>query len=161
VLGGNALRYDPTNEPGIHAPWLYNALGKPWKTQETVRQVVDTAYGIGPGGLPGNDDLGTMSAWYVFAAIGVFPQVPGRAELLLGSPVFTRVELTRSSGVKMIINANGAEKYVRGVKLDGRTRAQSWLPESFTQRGGTVTFTTGPTANTSWATSPAAWPRDF
>jgi putative alpha-1,2-mannosidase len=77
VLGGDALRYDPTNEPGIHAPWLYNGLGQPWKTQETVRQIVDTAYGTGPAGLPGNDDLGTMSAWYVFAAIGMFPQTPG------------------------------------------------------------------------------------
>jgi hypothetical protein len=76
VLGGNALRYDPTNEPGIHAPWLYDGLGRPWQTQETVRQIVDTAYGTGPAGLPGNDDLGTMSAWYVFAAMGFFPQ-PG------------------------------------------------------------------------------------
>lgn len=49
VLGGNLLRYDPTNEPGIHAPWLYNGLGQPWKTQETVRRIVDTAYGVGPG----------------------------------------------------------------------------------------------------------------
>jgi predicted alpha-1,2-mannosidase len=44
--------FDPTNEPGIHAPWLYNALGKLWKTQETVRRLVDTVYGTGPGGLP-------------------------------------------------------------------------------------------------------------
>ena len=54
---------------------------------QAVRQIVDTAYGVGPSGLPGNDDLGTMSAWYVFAAVGLFPQVPGRAEVLLGSPV--------------------------------------------------------------------------
>ncbi|MFB9579891.1 glycoside hydrolase domain-containing protein, partial [Streptomyces yanii] len=88
VRGGDALRYDPTNEPGIHAPWLYNALGKPWKTQETVRQILDTVYGTGPAGLPGNDDLGTMSAWYVFAALGIYPKAPGSADLLLGTPVF-------------------------------------------------------------------------
>jgi predicted alpha-1,2-mannosidase len=114
VLGGNALRYDPTNEPGIHAPWLYNGLGQPWKTQETVRRIVDTAYGTGPSGLPGNDDLGTMSAWYVFAAMGVFPQVPGRAELLLGSPVFTRVELVRGNDVRLTINATTTDPYVQG-----------------------------------------------
>ncbi|MER7282499.1 GH92 family glycosyl hydrolase [Dactylosporangium sp. NPDC000244] len=77
VKGGNALRYDPGNEPGLHAPWLYNAFGQPAKTQATTREIVDTVYGTGPSGLPGNDDLGTMSAWYVFAAIGVFPRSSG------------------------------------------------------------------------------------
>ncbi|MGX6600577.1 GH92 family glycosyl hydrolase [Micromonosporaceae bacterium Da 78-11] len=160
VLGGNALRYDPTNEPGIHAPWLYNALGQPWKTQATVRQIVDTAYGVGPAGLPGNDDLGTMSAWYVFAAMGVFPQTPGRAELLLGSPVFTRVVVDRANGVRLSITATGTDAYVQGVTLNGANLRRSWLPESFVQRGGTVTVTTGPTANTGWATGPTDLPRD-
>ncbi len=98
VTGGDPTKFDPTNEPDIHTPWMYNALGKPWKTQETVRQVVDDAYTTGPSGLPGNDDLGTMSAWYVFASIGLFPQTPGRAEMLVGSPTFTTVDIRRSSG---------------------------------------------------------------
>jgi predicted alpha-1,2-mannosidase len=160
VLGGNALRYDPTNEPGIHAPWLYNGLGQPWKTQETVRQIVDTAYGTGPAGLPGNDDLGTMSAWYAFAAIGVFPQVPGRAELLVGSPVFTRVVIDRSNGVRLTVNADTTEKYVQGVKLNGSTLRRSWLPESFLLGGGTVSFTSGSTPNKTWATAPNDLPKD-
>ena len=154
VLGGDALRYDPTNEPGIHAPWLYNGLGQPWKTQETVRRIVDTAYGTGPAGLPGNDDLGTMSAWYVFAAMGIFPQVPGRAEMLLGSPVFTHVTLVRGNGVRLTINADTTDTYVQSVRFNGAARTQSWLPESFVQRGGTVDFTLGTTANTSWGSAP-------
>jgi predicted alpha-1,2-mannosidase len=160
VLGGSALRYDPTNEPDIHAPWLYNGLGQPWKTQATVRQIVDTAYGVGPSGLPGNDDLGTMSAWYVFAAIGMFPQTPGRAEMLLGSPIFTRVVIDRSNGVRLAVNANSTDAYVQGVKLDNRQLRKSWLPESFLQHGGTVTFTLGTAANTTWATAPADLPQD-
>ncbi|GIE89965.1 GH92 family glycosyl hydrolase [Actinoplanes regularis] len=160
VLGGNALRYDPTNEPGIHAPWLYNGLGQPWKTQETVRQIVDTAYGTGPAGLPGNDDLGTMSAWYVFAAIGLFPQVPGRAELLLGSPVFTRIELLRSNGVRLTVTADTTDKYVQSAELNGKNLSRSWLPESFVQRGGTVAFTLGTAPNRTWATAAADLPRD-
>ncbi|WP_412743585.1 GH92 family glycosyl hydrolase [Krasilnikovia sp. MM14-A1004] len=160
VLGGNALRYDPTNEPGIHAPWLYNGLGQPWKTQATVRRIVDTAYGTGPAGLPGNDDLGTMSAWYVFAAIGLFPQVPGRAELLLGSPVFTRVEIDRGNGVRLTVTATGTDTYVQGVQLDGAALSRSWLPESFVQRGGTVAFALGTTPNQTWATAEADLPRD-
>ena len=160
LLGGNALRYDPTNEPGIHAPWLYNGLGQPWKTQETVRQIVDTAYGTGPAGLPGNDDLGTMSAWYAFAAIGLFPQVPGRAEMLLSSPVFTRVVIDRSNGVRLTVNAAGTDTYLRSVKLNGSVLRRSWLPESFVQRGGTVTVTSGTTPDKTWATAPADLPRD-
>jgi predicted alpha-1,2-mannosidase len=160
VLGGNALRYDPTNEPGIHAPWLYAGLAQPWKTQATVRQVVDTAYGVGPSGLPGNDDLGTMSAWYVFAAMGFFPQTPGRAEMLLGSPIFNRVVLTRSNGVRLTINADTTETYVRKVTYNGGTLGKSWLPESFAQRGGTVSFTLGATPNPSWAVRNADLPVD-
>jgi predicted alpha-1,2-mannosidase len=160
VLGGNALRYDPTNEPGIHVPWLYNGLGQPWKTQETVRQIVDTAYGTGPAGLPGNDDLGTMSAWYAFAAIGLFPQVPGRAELLVGSPVFPRVVIDRSNGVRLTVNADTTEKYVQGVKLNGSTLRRSWLPESFLLRGGTLGFTLGTTPNRTWATAVSDLPKD-
>ncbi|MCY1139575.1 GH92 family glycosyl hydrolase [Actinoplanes sp. Pm04-4] len=160
VLGGNALRYDPTNEPGIHAPWLYNGLGQPWKTQETVRQIVDTAYGVGPGGLPGNDDLGTMSAWYVFAAIGLFPQTPGRAELLLGSPVFPRAIVERSTNVRLTINANTTDKYVQSARLNGARLTRSWLPESFTLTGGTLDFTLGTTPNTTWATATADLPKD-
>jgi predicted alpha-1,2-mannosidase len=160
VTGGSALRYDPTNEPDIHVPWIYNGLAQPWKTQATVRQIVDTAYGVGPSGLPGNDDLGTMSAWYVFAAIGMFPQSPGRAEMLLGSPIFTRVVLNRSNGVRLTINANTTDTYVQSVKLDNRQLKKSWLPESFVQRGGTVNFTLGSTANTTWATAAADLPQD-
>jgi hypothetical protein len=164
VGGGSALRYDPTNEPGLHAPWLYNALGQPWKTQATVREIVDTVYGTGPSGLPGNDDLGTMSAWYVFGAIGIFPQVAGRAELLLASPLFPTVHIERDNGVDLVINApdtSDTNQYVQSVRLDGRPYAKSWLPESFIRGGGTVTVGLGPVANVHWGTAPDQLPRDL
>jgi putative alpha-1,2-mannosidase len=163
VGGGSALRYDPTNEPGIHAPWMYNALGQPWKTQATVRQIVDTVYGTGPAGLPGNDDLGTMSAWYVFAAIGMFPQVVGRAELLLASPVFSTVVIERAGGVRMVVRARSAgagDTYIRGVRVDGVATNRSWLPESFVRRGGVVSFTLAGQPDTSWGTAPRDLPVD-
>jgi predicted alpha-1,2-mannosidase len=161
VLGGNALRYDPTNEPGIHIPWMYNGLGAPAKTQATVRQIVDTAYGTGPSGLPGNDDLGTMSSWYVFAAIGMFPQTPGRAEMLLSSPIFPRVVIDRSNGVRLMVNATGAsDAYVKGVRVNGSRSSRSWLPESFVRSGGTVAFTLGAEPDTRWGTAGRDLPRD-
>jgi predicted alpha-1,2-mannosidase len=160
VMGGSPLRYDPTNEPGIHAPWLYNALAQPWKTQATVRQIVDTVYTTGPAGLPGNDDLGTMSAWYVFATVGMYPQVPGRAEMLLTSPSFPRVVIARSNGVQLVVRAGAAGTYVQRVTVDGLAYQRSWLAESFVNLGGTVEFTLGSTPNTGWATAPENLPRD-
>lgn len=156
VKGGSALRYDPTNEPGLHAPWLYNGLGEAWKTQATTREIVDTVYGVGPSGLPGNDDLGTLSAWYVFAAIGLFPQTPGRAELLVGSPLFPKVEIKRSNGVWLTVNApqtSDTNQYVESLALNGRQRSESWLPESFITRGGRIDVQLG-AAPTSWGTAP-------
>jgi predicted alpha-1,2-mannosidase len=163
VGGGSPVRYDPTNEPGIHIPWMYNGLGQPWKTQEVVRRIADTVYGTGPSGLPGNDDLGTMSAWYVFAAMGLFPQTPGRAELLVGSPMFPRIEVRRSNGVRLRVNAASTadtDAFVQRLALDGRTRTRSWLPESFVRGGGVVTFTLGPKPRIGWATAPADLPED-
>jgi hypothetical protein len=162
VKGGNAQRYDPGNEPGLHAPWLYNAFGQPAKTQATTREIVDTVYGTGPSGLPGNDDLGTMSAWYVFAAIGVFPQVVGRAELLVGSPLFPNVRLVRDNGVVLTIDApatTDANQYVQSASLDGATLNRSWLPESFIRTGGTLSLTMGAAAST-WGTATANRPPD-
>ncbi len=156
VKGGSALRYDPTNEPGLHTPWLYNGLGVAWKTQATTREIVDTVYGTGPSGLPGNDDLGTLSAWYVFAAIGLFPQTPGRAELLVGSPLFPKVELRRSNGVRLTVEApatSDANQYVQSLTLNGKARSESWLPESFILNGGRITVGLG-AAPTTWGTAP-------
>jgi predicted alpha-1,2-mannosidase len=156
VKGGSALRYDPTNEPGLHTPWLYDGLGEAWKTQATTREIVDTVYGVGPSGLPGNDDLGTLSAWYVFAAIGLFPQTPGRAELLVGSPLFPKVELKRSNGVRLTVTApqtSDTNQYVESLSLNGRDRAESWLPESFLTKGGRIDVRMGATP-TQWGTAP-------
>ena len=101
-----------------------------------------------------------MSAWYVFAAIGLFPQVPGRAELLLGSPVFTRVVINRSNGVTLTVNADTTGTYVESVRFRGAPLTRSWLPEAFIQKGGVVTFTQSSTPNTAWAISPSDLPKD-
>jgi predicted alpha-1,2-mannosidase len=163
VRGGDPLRYDPTNEPGIHAPWLYNALGQPWKTQATVRQILNTVYGTGPAGRPGNDDLGTMSAWYVFSALGLYPQTPGSASMLLGAPLFPHAVVDRP-GRDIVIEAPAADAdadhpYVSGVRLNRRPYDRSWTDARFLQGGGTLTFRLGEQPDTDWATSPGGLPR--
>ncbi len=156
ATGGDGFRYDPTNEPGIHTPWLYNALGQPWKTQETVRAMATLVYGTGPGGLPGNDDLGTMSAWYVFAALGMYPQTPSRAEMLLASPMFEKAWIRRANGPTITVSAPLASpdnRYVHQVWVNGRDHDQSWLPESVLGRGGAITVRLADTPNTAWGRS--------
>ena len=69
------------NEPDFLVPWLYNYIGQPWKTQELVDKVRGTLFSPTPDGEPGNDDLGAMSAWYVWAAMGLYPSVPGTSVL--------------------------------------------------------------------------------
>ncbi|WP_019546554.1 GH92 family glycosyl hydrolase [Streptomyces sulphureus] len=162
VGGGDPLRYDPTNEPGIHTPWLYNALGKPWKAQETVREIMDTQYGTGPGGLPGNDDLGTMSAWYVFSALGLYPQQPGSATMLLGAPMFPHAVVERPGGRNLTVNAPEADAdhtYVDSVRLNGRTLDRSWDGGKLATHGGRIDHRLSDSPNTSWATDPETLPR--
>ncbi|MFE9823213.1 GH92 family glycosyl hydrolase [Streptomyces sp. NPDC005791] len=162
VKGGDALRYDPTNEPGIHAPWLYNALGQPWKTQETVREIVNTVYGTGPRGLPGNDDLGTMSAWYVFSALGLYPQTPGSATMLLGAPLFPSAVLDRPQGGDIRIHAPQADAthpYIDAVSVDGRASDRSWTDAGLVTRGGSLTYRLADRPNTSWAAGAAGLPQ--
>lgn len=79
------------NEPGLGVPWAYDFAGAPWRTQEVVHQALDELYSVTPGGIPGNDDLGTLSAWYVWAALGLYPAVPGVGGFTLSTPLFPRI----------------------------------------------------------------------
>ncbi|WP_330274900.1 GH92 family glycosyl hydrolase [Lentzea sp. NBC_00516] len=136
ATGGDALRYDPTNEPGIHTPWIYNELGQPRKTQETVRAMARLVYRTGPSGLPGNDDLGTMSAWYVFAALGLYPRTPSSAELHVSSPMFPKARITKKNITILATGTPGI--YVQETRWNGRKVEQPWLPEAFVERGGVL-----------------------
>ena len=81
------------NEPNFLVPWLYNYIGQPWKTQALVDLVRSTLFSPTPDGEPGNDDLGAMSAWYVWAAMGLYPSVPGTSTLTVNTPLFDRIEI--------------------------------------------------------------------
>ncbi len=68
--------------------YLYNYAGEPWKTQKWVHEVRNKMYGTGPDGLCGNDDMGQMSAWYIFSALGFYPVAPGMNIFAIGTPLF-------------------------------------------------------------------------
>jgi predicted alpha-1,2-mannosidase len=152
--GGKA---DLGNEPSIGLPWEFDYVGQPYRTQQVVRQVQQQIWADAPGGLgTGNDDLGTMSAWYVWSALGMFPETPGTADLALGSPVFSQAVITLGSGNKLTINAPQAADnapYVQSLALNGSTWNNAFLPPSIVNTGGTLDYVLGTGANTSWAAS--------
>jgi predicted alpha-1,2-mannosidase len=157
------LHAELDNEPSIGTPWLYDYAGQPWKTQKAVRIVLDTLWKNAPDGIPGNDDLGEMSSWYVWAALGLYPAIPGRAELLLGSPLFPKAVVHRAGG-DVTIEAPDADRenlYVRALTLDGRPWSKPWLPASFAQHGGTLRFALGAQPDRHWGSDPADAPPSF
>lgn len=110
------------NEPTIHAAYLYHAAGRYDRVVERVRAIRDRIYGDGPDGLPGNDDGGTMSAWWLFSSVGIYP-LAGTDRYWLGVPAFDRVEIDMDGGTLTIESAGTGPggTVVRGVTLDGET----------------------------------------
>ncbi|HET9143685.1 GH92 family glycosyl hydrolase, partial [Actinophytocola sp.] len=152
------------NEPNMHTPWLYDYAGAPYKTQALTRRMQRELFKPGPDGLVGNDDLGQMSALYVWSALGMYPVVPGRAELVLNSPVFRAAVITRPNGVTLTIRAPAAAAgvpYVTGLTVNGVAWNRPWLPESFVTGGGTVDFQLSATPDPAWGAAQADAPPSF
>jgi predicted alpha-1,2-mannosidase len=130
------------NEPNSNAPWLYDWLGAPSRTQDIVRRAILTLFDSSPGGYPGNDDLGQMSAWYVFGALGLYPAMPGTDVLALGSPLFPSATVHLAGG-DLTITGRGAARdapYVTGLRVNGGARTQPWLRLSDVASGGRLAF---------------------
>ena len=110
------------NEPAVGTPWVYDSAGAPWKTQRVVRQIVSTLYSPTPGGEPGNDDLGAMSSWYVWATLGLYPQTPGVPMLALGAPLFTSAVVHAGANTLTIKapKAGDAAPYIQCCGWTGR-----------------------------------------
>ena len=163
VTNAGPLHSELNNEPSIGIPWLYDYAGAPWKTQELVRQVLDTLWVDRPDGIPGNDDLGAMSSWAVWAMLGLYPETPGRAELVLGSPLFPSAVVHRIGGDVQITASGGGDgrPYVQALKVDGVATDQPWLPESFALKGGRLQFQLGATPDRAWGADLAKAPPSF
>ncbi len=148
------------NEPNSNAPYVYSYAGAPAKTQSIVHRSMDELYNPNPEGLIGNDDLGQMSAWYVWSALGIYPEIPGRAETLLVTPRFEHAVLTTGAGKKITINAPGTGDYVGSLKVNGGAASKAWLPEALISSGGTLDYTRSATA-TAWGSAAADAPPSF
>lgn len=153
------------NEPGFGVPWLYNYIGRPWRTQQTVDRV-RALFGPTPDGAPGNDDLGALSSWYVWAALGMYPSTPGTAILTLSTPQFDRSTVTLPAGKSIRITAPGASgrnrlKYIRGLNIDGRPTDRTYLSESIVRAGGDIAFSLTTRPDKAWGTNESSAPPSF
>jgi predicted alpha-1,2-mannosidase len=154
-------RYWHGNEPSHHIAYLYDHAGAPWKTQQRVRKVLETEYGLGPAGIKGNDDTGQMSAWYVWSALGLYPVCPGSPHYELGSPLFEAAVIRLDGGRVFEIRAEGnsaANPYVQSAALDERPHDRPWLSHEAVARGGRLVLRMGPRPNLAWGAAPAAAP---
>jgi predicted alpha-1,2-mannosidase len=150
------------NEPTLGTPWIYAWLGRPDRTREVVRRALSELYAPTPGGMPGNDDGGAMSAWYVLASIGLYPAIPGEDVLLLGTPAFDRAELDVRGRMLTLRSAGAGEEpsYVREASLDEEPLTRSWVRFAELRRGRDLRLRMGPAAGR-WGSDPADAPPSF
>lgn len=141
-----------SNEPAFLVPSLYNYVNRPDKAAEIVRKVLKNRYNISATGLPGNDDSGSMSAWYIFHAMGFFPNA-GQDVYLISSPVFAHTTIRLENGNTFEIVATGASDkniYIQSARLNGEPLDRCWLRHDEIVAGGTLEFVMGEEPST-WA----------
>ncbi|MEO7269874.1 MAG: GH92 family glycosyl hydrolase [Knoellia sp.] len=164
----NNFAFNPNNEPDLHAPWMYAWTGSPWKTSAVLRAArplfSNDAYG-----MPGNDDLGTISSWLVFGMAGIFEPQPGSGNWLLSAPMFDSVHITPDSGkakehtttIESPGGTSGTLQYVDTVRVKGQGKPVN-LTKSFLtndQLLGSDSIRIGlSTSPTTWGTGAAAQP---
>lgn len=160
-IAGLIGQYIHGNEPSHHTAYMYVYAGQPWRTQERLKQIVESHYKTTPDGLAGNDDLGQMSAWLMFTALGFYPVTPGSNEYVIGRPFVDRVTLNLPNGRKFTVRAEGLSDdnpYVGAVTLNGRPLDRSVVTHEQIMAGGELAFTMSAEPNRTWATAPEARP---
>ncbi len=143
-------QYAHGNEPSHHVGYLYNYLGKSWKTQEKIRQILETQYKNEPDGHCGNEDCGQMSSWYIFSSLGFYPVNPAQGIYSFGSPLFNKATLNLENGKTFTIEAiNNSEtnKYIQSITLNGKKIHQSYITHKAIMQGGHLVFEMGSQPN--------------
>ena len=100
-------QYGACNQPSFHLPYLYAAIGQPWKTEYWTRRACRELFNAGPNGFIGDDDNGSNASWYLLSAMGIYPLTPGHPSYVLTSPEFDSVKITLPNGKTLAITAKG------------------------------------------------------
>ena len=151
-IAGLIGQYIHGNEPSHSVAYLYVYAGAPWRTQERLKQIVDSQYKPTEDGLAGNDDLGQMSAWLVFTSLGFYPVTPGSLEYVIGRPFVERATLRLPNGKTFTVVARNPEQpYVGKVLLNGVPLSRSYIRHDQIMAGGELEFVMQAKPNQSWA----------
>jgi predicted alpha-1,2-mannosidase len=158
---GTIGQYVHGNQPSHHVAYLYNYAGQPWKTQQRVRQVCEELYRSGPGGLCGNEDMGSLSSWYVLSSMGFYAVTPGLPVYTIGSPLFgeasIKIDSNKTFTVKTVNNSK-ENKYIQSATLNGQPFNRTWISQEEITGGGELIFQMGPEPDKKWGTGKGAVP---
>ncbi len=157
--------YAQGNEPVHHAAYLYNYAGAPYKTQMRAREIMTKLYNDTPAGAPGNNDVGQMSAWYVFSALGFYPVNPAQGVYAIGSPIVDKATIRLDKNFyggrtfTIVAQNNSAQNmYIQSATLNGKALNDSYITHNQILAGGTLNFVMGPKPNMNWGKNPANRP---
>ncbi|GIE91950.1 GH92 family glycosyl hydrolase [Actinoplanes regularis] len=148
------------NEPEHGVPWAYNYARKPAGTSDAVRRVMSESFTTGAGGLPGNDDLGATSAWYIWSALGLYPVAPGSDLLTVHGGLFPQALIQRPGGNITITGGSATNRYVQSLSVDGTATSHSWIRYPQIGGGATIAYTMG-SSPASWGTAAGDVPPSF
>ena len=154
-MAGLIGQYVHGNEPSHHMAYLYDYAGQAWRTQARLKQIVDSQYRPAPDGLVGNDDLGQMSAWMVFTALGFYPVAPASNEYVIGRPFVDKAVMRLPNGKSFTVTTEGlsdAHPFVGKVLLNGKPLTRSFLRHEEIMAGGELHFVMQAAPNKTWAT---------
>ncbi|MEY4002165.1 MAG: hypothetical protein RIT07_207 [Bacteroidota bacterium] len=140
-ITGMIGQYAHGNEPSHHIAYLYNSVGKPHKTQQRVKQILETQYRNSPDGLSGNEDCGQMSAWYVLSSMGFYPVCPGDARYSIGYPLFKQAIISFENGKKLQLLKKGKGNHIQPLTLNGKVIEANYLFHKDLLQGGKLVFT--------------------
>jgi predicted alpha-1,2-mannosidase len=146
-------QYAHGNEPSHHIIYLYAYAGKPWKTAEKARFIMDSFYAAKPAGLIGNEDVGQMSAWYVLSSLGIYQVNPSNGVFVFGSPEIDDAVVSLENGKQFHIKAannSPANKYIQRIFLNGRPYTRSFITYADIMKGGELRFEMGNKPSASW-----------
>ena len=159
VLLDNAIRNSHIlfdNEPNFHIPYLFNYSKCPSKTQEWISKIRETLFNTNADGLPGNDDLGSMSSWFVFNAMGFYPVCPGVPEYNIGTPLFEKVIIHNQNGNDFVImgsKKSQGNNYIQKATLNGEVFNKAWFSHATLTQGSKFIFSMD-SLPSNWATNP-------
>jgi predicted alpha-1,2-mannosidase len=152
---GNVGQFVMGNEPSMHIAYLYNLAGKPWKTQKRVRMLMDTWFRNDLMGIPGDEDGGGLSAFYVFSSMGFYQVTPGIPEYQIGSPLFNRVKINLQNGKSFTVVANNNSKdniYIQSASLNGKQLSKPVVSHDEIIKGGKLILEMGDKPDYTWGT---------